>query len=71
MSQTCFETFDEVGDDECLSKFCFISIEEEEKDDDIRKAFDELYMEFISITKKRKEMKIKLEAITMENEQLK
>lgn len=45
-------------------------MEEEKQDDDLQKVFEKLYMGSILIAKKNKELKIKLEVITNENEQL-
>lgn len=47
---------DGEGNEDCLSEFCFMAIEEE-NEEDFKRTFEELYMKTICMTKKNKELK--------------
>lgn len=57
------------GSDDCLSKFCFVAIEEK-KEEDFERAFEEFYVETIHLAKKNKELKKQIEVITKDKDAL-
>lgn len=66
-SKAPLESDDDEGSEDCLSEF-FLMATEEEREEDFERAFEEVYMETIYMTKKNKELKEQLEEISKEKD---